>query len=55
MLFGNEPDEGDDEDRLLFVITPLNQQVDENYSFEQNFDQWRGRIYKIQQSIEQGN
>ena len=54
MLFGNEPDEGNNEDRFLFVVTPLNQEVDETNALEQNYDQWRGRIYKIQQHIDQG-
>lgn len=38
ILFGNEPDLGNDEDRFLFIVTPLNQEVDESNTFETNFD-----------------
>ena len=53
MIFGKNKDQTEEENRFLYIIEAQNDDEDgDGAAYEIDSDQWRGRIHKIQQHIE---
>ena len=53
IIFGKNEDKTDEENRFLYIVEAQNDDEDgDSAAYEIDSDQWRGRIHKIQQHIE---